>query len=108
SDAFLVDFKYYVPREVPVKLEDFPHIIDFEPKARDLYQAATESGEILTASVSAVKTDKTFAHTQSSETGLSLSGTVGIGQQQGTHASLTGAFSHKWGDTDQDVTTAQV
>lgn len=63
----------------PVPLADFPHIIDFEPKSRDLVQASTETGEILTTSKSNIKTNKSFTHTESSETGFELTGGVGGG-----------------------------
>jgi hypothetical protein len=100
--AFLVEVTYYVERDVPIDLQDYPHIIDFEPKTRDLYQGATEDGEILTASVSEVKADKTFAHTESSETGLSVNAGVSVG-----FASLGGGLSHKWGETNQDTSQVQ-
>ena len=35
-----------------VALYDYPHIIDLEPKRRDLYQTASETGDILTGSMS--------------------------------------------------------
>ena len=44
----------------------------FRAKTRDLYQAATDSGEVLTASKSGVSTDKTLTHidkTESSDAG---------------------------------------
>ncbi|WP_163379592.1 hypothetical protein [Cyclobacterium sp. SYSU L10401] len=73
----------------------YPRIIDFEPKRRDLYQAATESGEVLTASVNRLRLDKTFSHTESVETGLSLTASYeGKGQ---------GSLSRAWGETTQDV-----
>jgi len=105
--ASLLEFCYY--KEKPLDLQNFPHIIDFEPKTRDLYQAATEDAEILTASVSEVKTDKTFTHTDSSETGVSLSGTVGwsAGQASGPFGSITGGLTHKWGETSQDAFQVQ-
>jgi plastocyanin len=98
--ASLLEFCYY--QEKPLDLQNFPHIIDFEPKTRDLYQAATEDGEILSASVSEVKTDKTFTHTDSSETGLSASASASIGI-----ASIGGGLTHKWGETNQDVSQVQ-
>jgi hypothetical protein len=80
-------------------LKQFPHIIDFEPKVRDLYQAATENGEILTASVSAVKTDKTFSHTETTQTGLSLAAKYA----PSAGSEIAGSLSHQWGETDQDT-----
>ena len=79
DEAFLVEFAYYTPTEVPVEVKDFPHIIDFEPKTRDLYQGATEDGEVLTASTSEVKTDKSSTRADSTETGFSASALVTLG-----------------------------
>ena len=95
-------------RKIPeeLSLKDFPHIISIEPKIRDLYQAATESGEILTASNSKVVTDKSFTHTDSSETGVSLTGGFTPSQQKGG-PNVQGTLSHKWGSTDQDSQSIQ-
>ena len=87
-------------KEVP--LDDLPHIIDFEPKKRDLYQAATESGEILTASRAAVTTGKSFTTTDSSETGLSLGATVPLGD---SGAMGSAGLTQQWGHTEQDNQT---
>src|SRR5207249_1224388 len=80
--------------------DEYPHIVDFEPKMRDLYQAATDVGEVLTASVSEVTTDKTLASTQTSETGLALNASARLGP-----ANVGGSLSHSWGETNQDVWT---
>ena len=85
-------------------LSDYPHIIALEPKNRDLYQAATENGEILTASNSRVATDKTLTHTETTETGVSISGTVGNPKEG---PSVTGGMTHKWGETNQDSRSLQ-
>ena len=91
-----------VPVEREVGLTDYPHIIDFEPKIRDLYQAATQNGEILTASVSGVKTDKTGSHTKSTETGLELASKYTSPPSEYGQAEVSSKISHKWGTTDQD------
>lgn len=83
-------------------LTKYPHIIAFEPKSRDLYQAATETGEVLTASNSRLSTDKTFSHTETSETGLSLSGSYGSETSK-----VSAGMTHNWGSTDQDRVTIQ-
>ena len=41
EESFLLGLRYDLG-ERPVTLDDYPHIIDFEPKTRDLYQAATD------------------------------------------------------------------
>ena len=92
--------------------KDYPHIIDFEPKRRDLYQAATESGEILTASKSGVQTDKSFTSTQTSETGVKVGADVPLNVKGGAKGVEAGAgvtgragISQNWGETDQDSYT---
>jgi hypothetical protein len=127
DEAFLVAFAYFTPTEVPVEVKDFPHIIDFEPKNRDLYQGATEDGELLTASTSEVKTDKSRTRADSTETGVSwagLAGTVGgaiaggvIGGPAGAMAgaaagaragsTLAASQTQKWGATTQDTSQVQ-
>lgn len=84
----------------------FPHIIDFEPKRRDLYQAATESGEILTASRSNLHTDKSFTNTTSTESGVNVGAEVPLGTSGGGGGpkGMVG-LSQSWGQTDQDSQT---
>lgn len=122
--AFLAEFVRTDKEEVDIDVKDFPHIIDFEPKMRDLYQGATEDGEVLTASTSEVKTDKSHARTESSETGLSILGAIGAGLTTvaGSLAGGVGAAAgaavgsalaganqtHKWGDTNQDNQQVQI
>ncbi|HYU77862.1 MAG TPA: hypothetical protein VEK56_02695 [Vicinamibacterales bacterium] len=72
NQASLLEFKYGIAAgesedNRDIALDDFPHIIDFEPKVRDLYQAATETGEVLAGSKSGIKTDKSFTHTESTQ-----------------------------------------
>jgi hypothetical protein len=103
ADGYLAELVYNIETDcVPEDLADYPHFVDFEPKTRDLYQGATEDGEVLSASVSAVKTDKSFSHTDSTETGVSVSGGASIG-----FASLGAQATHKWGETNQDAFQVQ-
>ncbi len=87
-------------------LSIYPHIVGFEPKVRDLYQAATETGEVLTASNSKVSTDKTLAHSENSETGISLERAVTVGTQPAGGSAKAG-LTHKWGETNQDSRSVQ-
>ena len=80
-----------------------PYIIDFEPKERDLVQAASLKGELLTASQSKVSTDKSLTHTETTKTGLSLDAKYKTGKDTG--AEIGGKLSHEWGETDQDKRT---
>lgn len=100
AGASLMELAYFEGERREIPLADFPHIVDVTPQVRDLYQAATESGEILTASQSGVKTDKTLTTTESTETGFKLGAEVPIPQVPGSK--LTGEFSRKRTDTDQD------
>jgi hypothetical protein len=106
----LLEFAYYAWEEEPIdpgELEYYPHIIDFEPKMRDLYQSATESGELLTASKSEVNTNKSFTHTESTETGLSLAAKAFVGGKKDSSGEISGSLSHKWGETDKDSWTVE-
>lgn len=82
--------------------ENFPHIIDLEPKKRDLYQAATESGEILTASRNEVKSDKSFTTVEHTELGVNASATVPLGEGPGS-PNATAGITPKWGQTETDT-----
>ncbi|MCP4263261.1 MAG: hypothetical protein GY774_37995 [Planctomycetes bacterium] len=94
----LLNIAVFPRSEEEIRLRDYPRIIDFEPKNRDLYQIASETGEILTASRSGVKTDKTLKHTETSETGLDLNAKVGKKDSW----EVGGKLTHKWGETDVD------
>jgi hypothetical protein len=107
--ASLLELKYGIeagetvdPHGIP--LDDFPHIIDFEPKVRELYQAATESGEVLSGSKSGIKTDKSFTHTESTQTSIGVGvkvpipGTPAVGEISGSRTNT---------DTDQSQWAVQ-
>jgi hypothetical protein len=109
----LQEFVYYSWQDVPHNLNDYPHIIDFEPKTRDLYQGATEHGEILTASNSLVKTSKSFGQTESTETGINLgakySPTVELPNgMKVSEYEVAGSLSHKWGSTTTDGSNVEI
>ncbi len=91
------------PRLADTSLASYPHIIDFEPKVRDLYQTATENGEILSASKSGVKTDRSFSRTEDSQTGLDLNATLKFPLGKAGTGEVGGKISHKWGETDKDT-----
>jgi hypothetical protein len=93
-------------QERELTLGDYPHIVDFEPKTRDLYQAATDQGEILTASTSALSTGKSKANTASSEMGLGLNASVG-GKVEGVEYNVGGSLTGKWGNTATDSSNTQ-
>ncbi|MDP9373955.1 MAG: hypothetical protein M3Q65_16160 [Chloroflexota bacterium] len=112
NEASLLEFAIYTEIEEPIQLPDYPHIVDFEPKARDLYQAASEFGEVLTGSFSGVNTGKSFTHTENTQTSLGVgaktSASVPIPNTPLTIGSeISGSISHTWGETDQEGWSVQ-
>ncbi|HEX8075816.1 MAG TPA: hypothetical protein VF545_12655 [Thermoleophilaceae bacterium] len=91
------------PGPSDLDVERYPIFVDFEPKTRDLYQTATEDGEILTASTSEVSTTKTMTHTESTETGIE----AGAGVKAGP-VDIMGKGTKKWGETSQDTHSTQI
>jgi hypothetical protein len=96
NEAALLEFAYLDTVSTPFDLIDFPHFIDVEPKIRDLIQAATETGEILTSSKSNIKTNKSLTHTESSETGYELAASGGVKDK----FNVAGKLTHK--NTEQE------
>ncbi|MGH8224026.1 MAG: hypothetical protein ACREQZ_13745 [Woeseiaceae bacterium] len=87
-----------------VPLSDYPHIADYEPKRRDLYQSATQHGEILTASRTETRTDKSLTSTDSTETGVASSVEVPLGDPtSGVAPTGKAGATHKWGSVEQDA-----
>ncbi len=108
NKASLLEFAYFVGEDVPVELEDYPHIIDLEPKMRDLYQAATETGEVLTSSASGVNTDKTLISLDSTESSSSFSAELSSPIPGTDFLGTIGAStSRKRTETDEDRWTVQ-
>jgi hypothetical protein len=85
-------------------------IIDVQPKTRDLYQMATETGEILTGSNSDITTDKSFSTTNDSQWGLSLQNQSGfsMGGSPGPNSNQAAGLTHSWGETDKDSSSTQI
>lgn len=63
----LLNVSVHPKKELKDRLDKYPHIIDFEPKLRDFYQAASETGEILTSSVGKLTTNKSFGTADSTQ-----------------------------------------
>jgi len=86
------------------KVEDFPKIIAFEPQNRELIQAATESGELLTSSKNDTTTTNSFTNTNSVSTGINGKGSIkGKIKDLSWEAEL--GLTHKWGNTTEDKET---
>jgi hypothetical protein len=93
----------------PIDQANYPHIIDFEPKKRDLYEGVTEVGEILTASNQSISTGKSFTQTKSSETGIHNESEFQDTSFLGTERSVNRSGStHSWGQTGSDSSTIQI
>lgn len=94
----LLNVAVFPPNKVD-ELTGYPHIIDVEPKTRDLIQTSTETGDILTSSKPDVKTNKSMTHTQSSQTGWKLNASA---NNKDKTYSVGGELSHSNTDTEQD------
>jgi hypothetical protein len=103
GDASLVSLSYWTRSARKATLADFPHIIDFEPKNRDLYESVSDTSEVLTGSVSKVVVDKSMAHTDTTEMGLGK--TVKYTSPQSSYGQLetTNSITGKWGATSTDT-----
>lgn len=88
-----------------VDLKDYPHIIAIEPKLRDFYQAASESGEILTASDSSFKTDKSNTQIEGTESTVALGANVSvpIPSVPGAQAGWNASTSRRRHESEQDT-----
>lgn len=93
NKASLLEFAYFISKEVALELEDYPHIISFEPNRRDLYQAATQTGEVLTGSSSGIATNK--------------ASTEVLNTEQNVKSSISMGFPNKFGGgIDSEVSTS--
>jgi hypothetical protein len=88
-EAVLLEFSFATLTEKNVTLRDYPHIVDVEPKTRDLYQSTTESGEVLTSSNTGLNTGKSFSSLSNSQTDVNFKGDWGD-------------MSHTWGTSNED------
>jgi hypothetical protein len=100
------------PSDSIVDVAQFPYIVDFEPKKREIYETLSNSGEVLSGSSSSLNIKKGVTSTESLEendlnTGRSekvSSSFWGIG------ASADFSYTGKWGTvkhTGQDVNTVE-
>ena len=101
----LVGFAYFIKDDCPISLNEYPHIIDFEPKSRDLYQMASETGEVLTASLSEIKTGKSLTHAEKTDTGIDVGSSYNSGQTP--YGTFQGDWRVKrnWAGEDQENRT---
>jgi hypothetical protein len=59
-------------------LDRYPRVIDFEPKLRELLQATTEAGEVLSSSASKVNTDSSFTSTNATKESWKVSSAIKV------------------------------
>lgn len=59
-------------------LDKYPRVVDFEPKLRELLQATTEAGEVLSSSASKVNTDSSFTTTNATKETWKASSSVKV------------------------------
>lgn len=78
-------------------LTQFPYILDFSPKSRELVRGITETGELLTGSTRNVGIDQSLTTTNKNETTVGLEAGYEAGGLK-----ATGKISHTWGTTNED------
>ncbi|MEW6516704.1 MAG: hypothetical protein AB1439_07375 [candidate division FCPU426 bacterium] len=84
--------------EGPVPLEDYPYVSAFEPTKREMYEAVTESGEILSQSANNVNVGKQMTDTVSSENyDLDTGSASSWGSSRGSGGSQTEGGSAAFG-----------
>ncbi len=93
------------PEDDDVPLSDYPHIVDFEPKNRELIQAVTESGEGLIGSSSKVGTDKSFQKVSGTEIGVSHTGKYTSPESQAGKFEASHTISGKWTNTNTETSS---
>jgi hypothetical protein len=64
----------YPPKNSNVGLDDFPEIMDFEPKKREMYESVTEGQEILSSSADNTYTLSGGTTSENNEVGFSIAG----------------------------------
>lgn len=78
-------------------LTNYPHILDFTPKSRELVRSITEGGELLTGSTRGIEIDQSLTSTEKNETTVGLEAGYEAGGLK-----ATGKISHTWGTTNEN------
>ncbi len=86
----IMQIAVYPNNRTGVSPDDYPYIMDFEPKKRELYEQATEGGEILSGTSDKTSTTKGNTNTQSA--GLEVKASADFGLWGGS-AKATGGLS---------------
>ncbi len=84
-------------------LDRYPRIVDFEPKLREMLQAASESGELLTTSFNKVSTDTSFSSTDVVKDSWKATADVGLPKELtgGADLKLKGEMGSEYTATDK-------
>jgi hypothetical protein len=88
-----VDVTPYQANHADVSLTDYPYFIDFQPKKREIYEAVTQSGEILSDSKQSVSVRK------------SISSVEDLEQTQGITTATVPEFKGVWREEFSNVRT---
>ena len=83
--------------EVPVA--EYPYIVDFEPKKREMYETRSETGEFLSGSAESVEIEKGMSTTrrlEKSDISTGQSGSISA-EYKGITASLGASRTGEWG-----------
>jgi hypothetical protein len=82
--------------EAGVPIDDYPYVMDFEPKKRELYEAVTASGETLSGTAAKLSTGKSHTSASATEESVAVSASAfGFGVD----------VSHQNQSSTQDVNT---
>jgi hypothetical protein len=80
------------PPENDIPLDEFPYIMDFQPKKRELYEAVTDTKELMSRSLESLNVRKSSGTTESQEV-LDIDQGFNIGAS-GQYAGTGGSFEY--------------
>ncbi|MCD4842423.1 MAG: PASTA domain-containing protein [Methanosarcinales archaeon] len=95
------------PNEVGVELENYPVILDFEPKRREMYTTSVEQTQVMSQSRSNIEVRKGTTTTVSQEVRWGFGGSISA-RDDGVGFGAGGGFSSKSGFSTQDVSMLTV
>jgi hypothetical protein len=105
--GFLAEFGYDVVSSQDVGLADYPYVMAIEPDKRELYEAVTETGDMLSRSSSDVNVRKGVTGTNSTEDQSILKGAQGklaVSLGGGAGVEAGGGVQGEWGTTSRQGT----
>lgn len=83
-----------LPEEEVKEISKYPKIIDFEPKNRELYQAATQSNEFLAGSNNSLSIGKSLSNTETTQNSWNASAGATFPIAEGVTGNVQGGYSH--------------